>query len=224
MALLLHYTGQDYISRGLLKTELTPGSTSAIVGGCKTGKGFSFDGTNNSAYINMTSFDNTNIIAISTWFRTGVSIVVGENLTVFATSNNTRPQLIIEVFGTNRIGIGVLDSNNSYNVATTADNAVTPNVWHHLYAQINKTTRRLTLYLNGVLVQNKSYPSVTLQTSNRFYIGRRLDIVKPFNGQVCNFKLYNHVLSQKEIKEDYKSLMLHYKLDKPITTQVFDHS
>ena len=48
MALLLHYTGQDYISRGLLNTQLTPGSTSAIVGGCKTGKGFAFDGTTNS--------------------------------------------------------------------------------------------------------------------------------------------------------------------------------
>ena len=70
MALLLHYTGQDYISRGLLKTELTPGSTSAIVGGCKTGKGFSFDGTANSAlYVNNIGISMPIKFTVSCWVR-----------------------------------------------------------------------------------------------------------------------------------------------------------
>jgi hypothetical protein len=57
-----------------------------------------------------------------------------------------------------------------------------------------------------------------------FNVGKRDGANQYFNGQICNFKYYNHVLSAREIAEDYKSLMLHYKLDKPITTQVFDHS
>ena len=68
MALLLHYTGQDYISRGLLNTQLTPGSTSAIVGGCKTGKGFAFDGTANSVLSSQLDEERT-IHSFSVWFR-----------------------------------------------------------------------------------------------------------------------------------------------------------
>ena len=68
MALLLHYTGQDYISRGLLNTELTPGSTSAIVGGCKTGKGFAFDGTANSPlYVNNIGISMPTQFTVSCW-------------------------------------------------------------------------------------------------------------------------------------------------------------
>ena len=69
MALLLHYTGQDYIGRGLLKTELTPGSTSAIVGGCKTGKGFAFDGTGNSALPINAGFQRPDSVSISCWAK-----------------------------------------------------------------------------------------------------------------------------------------------------------
>ena len=70
MALLLHYTGQDYISRGLLNAELTPGSTSAIVGGCKTGNGFAFNGTANSAlYVNNIGILMPIKFTVSCWFR-----------------------------------------------------------------------------------------------------------------------------------------------------------
>lgn len=82
MALLLHYTGQDYISRGLLNTELTPGSTSAIVGGCKTGKGFAFANINVSdAYTSMTTV-NDNQLSISAWIRTNTSSVAGQRLPI----------------------------------------------------------------------------------------------------------------------------------------------
>ena len=80
------------------------------------------------------------------------------------------------------------------------------------------------VYINGVLINSKTYTNKPLQTTDRFFIGRKLDTASPFRGHICNLKVYNHVLSQKEINDDYKSLMLHYKLDKPITTQVFDHS
>ena len=82
MALLLHYTGQDYISRGLLKTELTPGSTSAIVGGCKTGNGFSFTNNNVSdAYTSMTTV-NDNQLSISAWIRTNANSITGNRFTI----------------------------------------------------------------------------------------------------------------------------------------------
>ena len=85
MALLLHYTGQDYISRGLLNTELTPGSTSAIVGGCKTGKGFSFDGTANSVMPINAGFQRPDSVSISCWAKasnsTGFKTIFSSGIT-----------------------------------------------------------------------------------------------------------------------------------------------
>ena len=222
MALLLHYTGQDYISRGLLNTELTPGSTSAIVGGCKTGKGFAFANNNVSdAYTSMTTV-NDNQLSISAWIRTNTSSVAGKRFPIFSTSNNIQHQILFEVYDVNRLRIVVIFDDNGFHYCNSADNTILPNTWYFVTAQLNKVTRNMQVYINGVLINSTTYSNKPLQTTDRFFIGRRLD--SSFRGHICNLKVYNHVLSQKEIAEDYKSLMLHYKLDKPITTQVFDHS
>lgn len=223
MALLLHYTGQDYISIGLLKTELTPGSTSAIVGGCKTGKGFAFTNNNVSdAYTSMTTvYDNQ--LSISAWIRTNTNSTAEDRLPIFSTSNYIQNQIIFEVYDVNRLRIFVVFNDNTVDVCSSIDNTILPNTWYFVTAQLNKVTRNMQVYINGVLIKSTTYTNKPLQNNNRFFIGRRHDSGK-FRGHICNLKVYNHVLSQKEINEDYKSLMLHYKLDKPITTQVFDHS
>ena len=79
MALLLHYTGQDYISRGLLNTALTPGSTSAIVGGCKTGKGFAFDGTVNSSF-EINGIQDSEKFSINFWYYTGANVSTQQSI------------------------------------------------------------------------------------------------------------------------------------------------
>ena len=143
MALLLHYTGQDYISRGLLNTELTPGSTSAIVGGCKTGNGFSFTNNNvTDAYKSMTTV-NDNQLSISAWIRTNTNSTTGGRLTIFATSNIGQSQILFDVYDVNRLRIGVLFNDNTADICSSTDNAILPNTWYFVTVQLNKVTRNM---------------------------------------------------------------------------------
>lgn len=217
MALLLHYTGQDYISRGLLKTELTPGSTSAIVGGCKTGKGFAFDGTVNSAlYVNNIGISMPIKFTVSCWVR--VNNITGMK-TIFANGQLTHSGFQLDVLD-NAVRAFGYNTDDVPTVANSSGGSIAANTWYHVTAGVDGS--RFFLYLNGSFAKG-SIMTGTIRTDYSPLIGYRFNNT-PFNGQICNFKYYNHVLSQKEINEDYKSLMLHYKLDKPITTQVFDHS
>lgn len=218
MALLLHYTGQDYISRGLLNTELTPGSTSAFADGCKTGKGFAFDGTVNSA-LNLNMLLSDNYFSISFWFSISENVTTSANRRcLFSTNNST--SMLFEVIENNRcrfILLGVSAVILDYNTSLVI------NAYYHVTIIVNNVDYITSMYINGNVVDTSTY-STPLSPSNIIYFGRRISPVQYFNGQICNFKLYNHVLSAREIAEDYKSLMLHYKLDKPITTQVTDYS
>ena len=111
MALLLHYTGQDYVSRGLLKTELTPGSTSAIVGGCKTGKGFAFDGTVDSAlYVNNIGISMPTKFTVSCWAK--VDTIVGIK-TIWTNGGTTNSGFQVDFFN-DRLRVVV------YNIADNA--------------------------------------------------------------------------------------------------------
>ncbi len=227
MALLLHYTGQDYVSRGLLKTELIPGSTSAIVGGCKTGKGFSFDGTVDSAISSSIIVNDSINQSFSFWFRfTGAA----EEQTILSLqgsatgTNNTR--LLIRRMPSNLLGVGQRIVPSQTYRQTTSPIAFAVDTWHYATFVLKELEGKIDVYINGVYLFSHTW-SGTLATSNqRFVWGKRAldNNTGPFQGSICNFKYYNHALSQKEINDDYKSLMLHYKLDKPIATQVFDHS
>lgn len=211
MALLLHYTGQDYVSRGLLNTELTPGSTSAIVGGCKTGKGFAFDGTGNSQLHSETALED-DVIAISTWFKLNVDSVSGNRFAIFSTAIGSSLKLTLEIYDVNRLRLLTYTSDNINTAYSTSNNAITSNIWYHVHALLDKTNRIIALFINGSLHGSISIAgSLDIVSNSRWFIGGRIDN-RPFNGQICNLKVYNHVLSQKEINEDYKSLMLHYPL------------
>lgn len=222
MALLLHYTGQDYISRGLLKTELTPGSTSAFAEGCKTGRGFVAALDSTSVLTSNTPLEHT-LFSATGWFMITQDVATGQRCTIFGTAN-VQNKFIIDVFDNNRLRVFVVfNDNTTYSMFTPTANTIQLNTWHHFAVTVNTTTRFMTLWRNGAVVDAQTYPNKPLQVSTRFSIAGRFDVgSRPI--RICNFKYYNHVLSKKEIAEDYKSLMIHYKLDKPITTQVFDHS
>jgi len=217
MALLLHYTGQDYISRGLLNTELTPGSTSAIVGGCKTGKGFAFDGTVNSPLsVVMPSEPITH--SFSLWFKI-TNIIETRVIATFGQAGFLQFMLWQRTNEEFVFGYAAPDGKQ---VNLVLNSNLPRGKWYHFAAAIDGRTMRL--YLNGVLLQTHTASKDVRKGSDKTIRLGRGTTTNYLDGQICNFKYYNHALSQKEINEDYKSLMLHYKLDKPITTQVFDHS
>lgn len=216
MSLQLHYTGQDYLNRGLAGGTLTPGSTSAIVGGCKTGKGFEFDGTENSAlYVNNIGISMPTKFTVSCWVKVTAT---GEN-TIFSNGGVQNSGFVLDIANNYARTYSYNTSNTPKSVISTPG-TIQLNIWYHLTAGMDGN--RIFLYLNGSFI-GESTITGTIRANFSPIIGYRY-VISPFNGQICNFKYYNHVLSQKEINEDYKSLIIHYPLNKAITDTVYDAS
>lgn len=82
------------------------------------------------------------------------------------------------------------------------------NTWYHLGFTWSGTEGKLRLYLNGSLVATSEVPSsVSYDIASSFNI--------PYDGPryINDFRLYDHCLSAKEVKEISKGLLCHYKLD-----------
>lgn len=82
------------------------------------------------------------------------------------------------------------------------------NTWYHLGFTWSGMEGKLRLYLNGNLVATSDVPSsVSYDASSSFKI--------PYDGPryINDFRVYDHCLSAKEVKEISKGLLCHYKLD-----------
>ena len=93
------------------------------------------------------------------------------------------------------------------------DTAITSNTWVHLAVTYSGT--QLKFYKNGILINTRDG---TLSSKNKasgaFYLGRDSRTgATAFNGKLNDVRIYDECLSDKEIKEIYKTLILHYKLD-----------
>lgn len=84
-------------------------------------------------------------------------------------------------------------------------------VWTHFVAIADYETGNVWLYKNGELVIKKTDADTNVIIDGlHFGIGESgLDI------SVNDVRIYDHCLSQKEVKEIYKALILHYTLDDP---------
>jgi hypothetical protein len=90
-------------------------------------------------------------------------------------------------------------------------------VWHHVCCTISDTT--ITTYLDGAQVATNTLTglgvAVTELNSNNFIeIGCDHPGGNEFlTGYVNDYRIYDHCLSAKEVKEISQGLVLHYKLD-----------
>lgn len=81
--------------------------------------------------------------------------------------------------------------------------------WTHWAITIDLEARQLKLYKNGVLaVSNLNLNAGYSFAGTQFRLGE-----SGLNLCECDFRLFDHVLSPKEVKEISKGLILHYKLD-----------
>lgn len=101
------------------------------------------------------------------------------------------------------------------NYTTKLDSTViAKTTWTHLAFTYDGVNTKF--YVNGIL-KSTSTGANTISSkvgSNRFYLGSdaRNDATR-LKGKINDFRLYNHCLSDKEVEEISKGLVLHYKLD-----------
>lgn len=100
------------------------------------------------------------------------------------------------------------------NVLSFVDSGVFPtNVWTHCCVTYNNPT--VTVYINGNVLRTYSY------TCDLTDFAKETQVVHSATGRYLNdFRVYNHCLSPKEVKEISKGLVLHYKMDDKIATNL----
>ena len=97
------------------------------------------------------------------------------------------------------------------------DIPVTLNTWYHIACVVNKTENKIYTYLNGSLARTIAITSPpTYNDSNGLHIGAfgyKNGVIYPFFGKINDFRIYDEVLSPREVKEISKGLILHYPLN-----------
>ena len=88
------------------------------------------------------------------------------------------------------------------------------NVWTHLAFVRNHDKNTMYIYVNGELKNTHTMNHVIVVSNSTFKIG--YSYTGQLKGYINDFRIYDHALSVKEVKEIYKSLILHYPLDSEI--------
>lgn len=105
------------------------------------------------------------------------------------------------------------------------DNAVVAtSKWSHVAVTYDGSI--IKCYINGVFAQSSAVTLVTRdKTSGSYYLGRDARTgTTAFNGKMNDFRLYDHCLSTKEIKEISKGLSLHYPMNDPYIESTTNYS
>lgn len=210
MALLVHLplTG-DLHNQGLANIEVTNNGATVDNNG-KIGKCYSFDGSDDyisldsSALYSAIKGDSTPF-SIAMWIYntdSGRAILFGDYGLTGAIGFN------VELTASQQLRL-YWSGNDS--VASTA--IVPLNSWTHIALVYDGKT--INFYVNGVLLYNRA---IILGTKNKtagsYYLGRDSRVGgTAFNGKINDVRIYDHALSQKEISELKKALILHYSLD-----------
>lgn len=175
---------------------------------------------NASSYLKESTYDwtnfNTTEFSLCCWYKEPSPVASGNSQIICIGTNS----------GWNNIRIGLLRrTSNGYPMFSVSDgsNAVQYNctattfsldTWNHIACIYNNG--EIKIYLNGIL--NKTYTTTirpALNSSQHLGIGAASNGAEKLTGYLNDIRIYDHCLSDKEIEEISKGLVLHYKLDDP---------
>lgn len=210
---------------GSLKNQGCKGDISITNNGATVSSGkvtsncYSFNGSNQYLQLSKTlgSFYNSDF-SLTVWLKPLVAkrgIILSEYLA--SGSGNVSFELTSDL----RLRVWW---NSNPDIYTTEK--LTVNVWSHI--AITKTSNQILFYINGNLVytHNQSggfserISTALARIGDDYRSGTDVD----YNGMINDFRLYNHCLSVKEVKDLAKGLMLHYTLSRSGTNYLIGSS
>jgi hypothetical protein len=156
------------------------------------------------------SFDRYDKFSISMWFK-------------YTTGSNNSPRFDKLTWTVGAKGWRIYDDgNNGTIICRLADNHNVTDIvvsssgcgdgnWHNLVWTYdgNGVTGGMVLYKDGIVVSSGGGGNITSSTTNN-----NSPVMLNFISYMDDVKIYNHVLSIKEVKELYKCKILHYKFDR----------
>lgn len=189
----------------------------------KIGQCSEFNGANSTIGLGLGSdFFPLPSFSISTWFKS-----YGDTPTT-----GTEPAIIGFTYGI-RIFVNALSISFGTDDGVTFQTLVSPddydfwndNAWHHVVATCSSTEKNLYIDGNHVGTQTTTWLGTSRWPTNTWQIGRdNNNSMYYFTGLIDDFRLYDHILSLKEVKELSKAKILHYNFNdfQEPTTNEFD--
>ena len=99
------------------------------------------------------------------------------------------------------------------------------NTWYHVV--VSSDNNKTYAYVNGILIGNSeaSFLPTSIEGNDMCIGGATYYSGMQFFGRINDVRIYNHCLSNKEVKEISRGLVLHYKLNQPnknlLSEQIF---
>lgn len=104
------------------------------------------------------------------------------------------------------------DGRDTPNGSFTLNNVLTESTWNHVC--VTHDLQKEYVYINGELIHTEKWDS-----NGTFTFDVTTPIIWSNNGgnnfRMCDFRIYNHCLTQSEVSEIAKGLMLHYTFENP---------
>jgi len=202
-------------------TDLSPSNLEIVIwNGCRIkqpGASISLKSANfngNSQYIAISKFTTpANGITFTFWFRSVNTVTWGR---IFDFGNGSSSDNIIAYINNGNLGLSVYHNTNGQK--TQYDDVLGYNVnfgnWIHI-AWVLNTNNSWTLYVNGSIVPNPGsnpgtgYYPLSIPRSNN-YIGKSNWNDPYFIGNICDFRMFDGILTQNDIINIYNTSTTNY--------------
>lgn len=129
-------------------------------------------------------------------------------------TNTSNISLGLNNTGSIYAAFGYEDDTRGSSLQTTS--TLNLNEWSHVSFSYNRLDNECKVYINGVLVHTQILTKNVKITEYPFILGQwAYSFINhyEFTGKLNDVRIYNHVLSAKEVKELSKAKILHYKFD-----------
>ena len=159
-----------------------------------------FDGTDDYVSTTKSSIQGNGARSFEAWIRTDENCIPGTGGGV---------QQVIADMGSFVIGkrftFNLLWANSIRleigGTGVSGTTAVNDSLWHHVAAVYNPSaTKTVELFVDGVSCGTGNFTSTPATTAGNVVIGRRIDGVNNFGGDIDEFRLWNIALTQSQIQ------------------------
>ncbi|NVK26460.1 MAG: T9SS type A sorting domain-containing protein [Flavobacteriia bacterium] len=188
-------------------------------------RALNFDGADDYVFSNYSGVSGSSARTVEAWIRT----------TANCNPNNGGVQNVIVDFGTftvdNRFTLNLLWNNSiRLEIGGSGVSGTTPvndGQWHHVAVTYDPTqsSNNIVLYIDGSVETSGTLTGVNTTTSNsNLLIGQRLDLSRPFNGDIDEVRVWDVALSANQISSHVNgevctndpNLKLYYKFNQGI--------
>lgn len=206
----------DLKDKGILGNDLINNGAIVSEEG-KIGKCYEF--TSSSHYMETANeIDAYNQVSLCAWINVSNTVSTNEPLPIISIfNNNANGVLFCLRFLNNKWCPNI----TYYNGNVTSDyniqgDAIPYSKWVHIAAIIDFQTNNFFIYLNGEYYGKKTNTdTISPMVNTKLYLNQYGSnyLVRNFRGYMNDIRVYDHCLSDAEVKEISKGLVLHYTMD-----------